>query len=64
MWNEQTEMAFIQLKESMYQTPVLRLPDFSKMLTLETDMCKAGVGAVLMQEGQPLEFFQQRNIES
>ena len=41
----------------MASTPVLRLPDFNKQFTIESDACNSGIGAVLTQEGQPLAYF-------
>lgn len=45
---------------------MLGIPDFSKKIIVETDACKTGAGAVLMQDGQPLAYFSkafsQRNM--
>lgn len=57
MGSEEAENAFQMLKEAMQSTPVLSLLDFSKNFVVETDVCKSGVGAILMQEGKPLAYF-------
>jgi len=40
----------------MSHTPVLTLPNFQEPFTVEIDACADGIGAVLMQKGQPIAF--------
>jgi hypothetical protein len=58
-WNEAAGKAFDSLKYAVTHPPVLRLPDFSKPFTIECDASGLGIGAVLMQEGQPIAFMSQ-----
>ena len=55
-WNEAAGKAFDSLKYAVTHPPVLRLPDFSKPFTIECDASGLGIGAILMQEGQPIAF--------
>lgn len=57
LWDEAATAAFLALKQDMTTTPVLRLPDFTKEFTIESDACNTGIGAVFTQEGQPLAYF-------
>lgn len=58
-WNEAAEVAFQQLKSAMVEVPVLVLPNFAQPFIVETDASGEGVGAVLMQNHQPIAYFSQ-----
>ncbi|KAF5476973.1 hypothetical protein F2P56_003657 [Juglans regia] len=58
VWNDGAMKAFNELKLAMTQPPVLRLPDFSKPFTIECDASGRGMGAVLLQAGQPLAYWE------
>jgi hypothetical protein len=55
-WDDSATKAFQALKSAMITTPVLALPNFKETFTIETDACLDGIGAVLMQKGQPVAF--------
>jgi hypothetical protein len=55
-WNPQAHQAFDALKTTMTTTLVLALPNFQNHFTVETDAYIDGIGAVLMQEGQPIAY--------
>ena len=55
-WTQDAQQAFDELKVAMTRTPVLVLPDFQQSFTMETDACQDGIGAVLMQRGQPIAY--------
>jgi hypothetical protein len=55
-WTPAAAQDFQTLKTTMCTTLVLALPDFTKTFVLECDTSGKGIGAVLMQEGQPLAF--------
>jgi hypothetical protein len=58
-WDDRAEEAFNLLKTTMSTPPVLGLPDFTKPFIIECDASGDGIGAVLMQIGQPLAYLSQ-----
>ncbi|PNX95727.1 retrotransposon-related protein [Trifolium pratense] len=56
-WGEQAKAAFERLKIIMTTSPVLVLPNFSLPFEIECDAAGRGVGAVLMQNKQPIAYF-------
>jgi hypothetical protein len=55
-WSDEATASFLELKQAMISTPVLRLPDFRKLFVVETDACDSGIGAVLVQDQHPIAF--------
>lgn len=55
-WSPRAQQAFDSIKQAMTKTPVLALPNFQLQFIVETDACAEGIGAVLMQQGQPIAY--------
>jgi hypothetical protein len=56
-WNNDAAAAFSALKGAMTSAPVLALPDFAKPFVVECDASTYGFGAVLVQDGHPIAFY-------
>lgn len=56
VWDKQQEKALCALKTAISSLPVLKLFDLSKPLVVLVDASPMGIGAVLLQDGQPVTF--------
>ena len=55
-WLESHEKALTQIKKAVTEAPVLKFFDTSATCSLQTDASETGLGAVLMQNGQPIAY--------
>ena len=55
-WTHEHEEAFSKLKEAISKTPVLRYFDSNEETTLQCDVSSTGLGATLLQRGQPVAY--------
>ena len=55
-WEKEQKMAFRKLKEMATNTPVLQYYDPKKELILNVDSSSVALGAVLLQENQPVAY--------
>ena len=56
-WGDKQEVAFETLKDKLTNASILALPNFQKSFELECDASNVGIGAVLLQEGNPIAYF-------
>jgi len=55
-WAKQHDIAFQEVKKLVVNYPVLKYYDCSAEVTLQCDASEKGLGAVLLQNGQPVAF--------
>ncbi|RVE62485.1 hypothetical protein OJAV_G00157530 [Oryzias javanicus] len=55
-WGAEQQQSFDKLKALVSQAPVLKYYDVNKPVTLSVDASSEGLGAVLLQEGQPVAY--------
>ncbi|EGD73763.1 hypothetical protein PTSG_12319 [Salpingoeca rosetta] len=55
-WGPSQEEAFRELKRRMTQAPALRIPDQRQPFEVATDASDRAIGAVLLQDGQPVAY--------
>ncbi|GKA13693.1 putative reverse transcriptase domain-containing protein [Tanacetum coccineum] len=60
---EEAESAFQVVKEKLTTTPILVLPNFSKVFELHTDASKVTIRGVLSQGGRPIAYFSEKLTE-
>lgn len=56
IWAKQHEAAFKEVKKLVANYPVLKYYDFREEVTLQCDGSEKGLGATLLQKGQPVAF--------
>ena len=59
-WGCEQDRAFIEIKQRLCGGPLLALPDFSKTFEIECDASRMGIGAILIQEKQPIAHFSEK----
>ena len=55
-WEDAQITALNQLKEAVTRTPVLRYYNLNEEVTLQCDVSQSGLGAALLQKGQPVAY--------
>lgn len=55
-WAKQHDEAFATIQQLVIQHPVLKFYNIEEEVTIQTDASDKGLGAVLLQSGQPVAF--------
>jgi len=55
-WTEDCEQSFQSIKEQLTKAPVLAYFDSNKDIVVQVDSSKDGLGAVILQNGKPIEY--------
>ena len=65
-WTAEHRKCFAILRSALCETPVLKLPDFSKPLIVEPNASDLAVGAILLQEYHdrfhPIAYFRKKYL--
>ena len=56
VWDHPQQVAIEALKKAVSSTPILRYYNLEEKVTLQCDASQSGLGAVLMQNGQPVGY--------
>lgn len=64
VWTSEADKSFEYLKRRVAEQPILVLPNFHKVFTIECDACNKVVGGVLSQEGGPIALFSEKLNEA
>jgi len=56
IWTKECDQAFTDLKKLLTSAPVLKVPDMDRPFVVCTDASKAGLGAVLSQDGRVIAY--------
>ena len=56
IWTKEETSHFAQLKDALYSSPVLHLPNLSQPFEIESDASQYAIGAILKQGGHPISY--------